>query len=324
MQVRKRKLILHVTNKQGKKLKGAKITIKQTKPYFSLGCATAETILENESYQKWFTSRFPATTFDNEMKWYFTEKTRGHENYTTADTMLAFFKRHGISVRGHNIFWDNPTENLPWVRSLSPEELVEASVNRIVSLMLRYAGKVIAWDVMNENLHFSFFEDRIGENASSIFYSFAQELDPVTTMFMNEYNTLEYPEDLRATPSKYIEKIKEIKGYKGTAIKVVGIGLQGHFGKPNIPYVRACLDVLATTNMPIWLTELDVKRGPHQVSCFYTYTLIGIPPSFQIKGHIFLFLKRLIFSAASLCIIWRKKRSECFMRLFETVIPKSF
>ncbi|XAR53038.1 Endo-1,4-beta-xylanase [Bertholletia excelsa] len=264
--LRKRKVRFHVGNKQEKMIEGAKITIKQTRPHFPLGCALASTILENEDYQNWFTSRFSftATTFDNEMKWYFTEKVRAQENYTIADAMLAFAKKHGVSVRAHNIFWDDPTKNSNWVQSLPPEELLKASMTRIRSIMSRYAGEVIAWDVVNENLHFSFFEDRLGPNASSMFYKIAQGLDYKTTMFLNEYNTLEQPGDLKSTPSQYLKKIRQIRSFPGNEEMVVGIGLESHFGKPNIPYMRATLDILAETKMPIWLTELDVERGPNQ------------------------------------------------------------
>ncbi|XP_059648018.1 endo-1,4-beta-xylanase 4-like isoform X2 [Cornus florida] len=264
--IRKRRVRFHVSNKKGKRLQGVKINIKQTRPHFPLGCATALTILENKAYQNWFTKRFTATTFDNEMKWYFTEEIRGHENYSIPDAMLAFAKQHRISVRGHNIFWDNPKYNMDWVRSMSPKELLSAAMTRMGSIMSRYSGEVIAWDVMNENLHFSFFEDKIGPNASAMFYKIAQALDYETPMFMNEYNTLEYVEDMNSIPAKYVEKLRKIKSFLGNEEMVVGIGLQGHFSEPNIAYMRASLDFLGATKMPIWITELDVERGSNQAT----------------------------------------------------------
>ncbi|XP_059650101.1 endo-1,4-beta-xylanase 4-like [Cornus florida] len=221
--MRTREVRFHVTDKNGKRLKGVKINVKQTRPHFPLGCATALTILENKAYQNWFTKRFTATTFDNEMKWYFTEEIRGHENYSISDAMLAFAKQHRISVRGHNIFWDDPKENMNWIKSLSPKELVNAAVRRMGSIMSRYSGEVIAWDVMNENLHFSFFEDKIGPNASAMFYKIAQALDYKTPMFMNEFNTLEYARDTNAIADKYLEKLREIRSFPGNEEMVVGI-----------------------------------------------------------------------------------------------------
>lgn len=182
--------------------------------------------------------------------------------------MVSFFKGHNIAVRGHNILWDDITKNTIWVKALSPRALWAASMQRIKSVMTRYFGQVIAWDVMNENLHFSFFEDRLGPNASALFYNIASKLDSAT-LFMNEFDTIEHPEIESATPLKYLQKLKEIRSFPGNEELVVGIGLQGHFAKPNIPYMRASLDTFGATKMPIWLTELDVERGPNQVSkCF--------------------------------------------------------
>ncbi|KAF8404640.1 hypothetical protein HHK36_009528 [Tetracentron sinense] len=262
--IRQRKVRFHVADKEGKMVQGAKVSIEQTRPHFPLGCATAETILTNTAYQDWFTARFKVTTFDNEIKWYYTETSRGHENYSIPDAMLAFTKQHGISVRGHNIFWDDPRFQPNWVKSLAPEEFVAAVNNRLDSVVLRYSGQVIGWDVVNENVHFSFFEDKLGVNASAILFQRAQQLDPKTTMFMNEYNTLEYAKDLNGTPAKYLQKLMEIRSFPGNEGLLAGIGLESHFSEPNIPYMRACLDILGATKLPIWLTELDVARGPNQ------------------------------------------------------------
>ncbi|ONH91947.1 hypothetical protein PRUPE_8G145700 [Prunus persica] len=76
-------------------------------------------------------------------------------------------------------------------------------------------GQLIAWDVVNENLHFRFFEDNLGENACAAFYSTAQQLDP-----WHIY--------------------------------------------PNLAYMRSTLDMLGATGFPIWLTEVDVQKGPNQ------------------------------------------------------------
>ncbi|CAK9144963.1 unnamed protein product [Ilex paraguariensis] len=80
---------------------------------------------------------------------------------------------------------------------------------------------------------------------------------------MTQYSDIiEYMNDGASTPTKYLEKIREIKsnGYNG----VLGISLQGHIRTPNLPYMRAAIDQLATARSPIWLTELDVASSPNQ------------------------------------------------------------
>ncbi|XP_077215589.1 endo-1,4-beta-xylanase 5-like [Tasmannia lanceolata] len=256
---RKRKVQLHAIDAQGNSLAGTTISITLTKANFPIGNTISYRILNNVPYQNWFTSRFSVTVFENEMKWYYTEQAPGKENYSVPDAMLAFAQENGISVRGHNIFWNNPKYQPRWVKSLSPDQLRAAAENRITSVVSRYAGKIIGWDVVNENLHFSFYESMLGANASADFFWRAHQLDPGTTMFMNEYNTIEYSNDKTARPENYLEKLRECQDLGPT-----GIGLEGHFGIPNIPYMRSSIDTLAAANLPIWLTEVDVAKIPNQ------------------------------------------------------------
>jgi GH35 family endo-1,4-beta-xylanase len=268
LQLRKSKMSFQITTTANKTaMQGAVVSIKQLKSDFPFGCGMNHNILKYTDYQTWFASRFKVTTFTNEMKWYSTEKIRGRENYTVSDAMLKFAKRHGISVRGHNIFWDDPKYQPDWVKSLSPEHLRKAAAKRINSVVSRYRGQLIAWDVVNENLHFSFFEDKLGENASSEFFSTAQKLDPNAIMFMNEYNTIEYSCDEKASAVNYRKKLQEILQYPGNEGIIAGIGLQGRFGsgQPNLAYMRSSLDILGSTGLPIWLTEVNAADGPNQV-----------------------------------------------------------
>ncbi|KAL9371141.1 hypothetical protein Peur_036281 [Populus x canadensis] len=120
---------------------------------------------------------------------------------------------------------------------------------------------------MNENMNFSFYEDNLGKNASSEYYLRAYQLDPKTKMFLNEFNTIEYSKEIiRASPVNHVKKIKEILSYPGIKGILLGIGIQGHFssGYPNLVYMRSALDILGSTGLPIWLTEVDVQKGPNQ------------------------------------------------------------
>eukprot|EP00257_Ricinus_communis_P022994 XP_015582867.1 uncharacterized protein LOC8262286 isoform X1 [Ricinus communis] len=263
---RKSKVRFQVSYVNKSAVEGAIVSIEQTQPSFPFGCGMNHYIVENLDYQKWFSSRFRYTTFTNEMKWYSNEKKQGKENYTIADAMVKFAKENGICIRGHNIFWDDPKYQPDWVKDLSSDNLRKAAAKRINSVVSRYSGQLIAWDVMNENLHFRFYEDKLGENASAEYYSIAHRLDPSTRLFMNEYNTIEDCQDNAPTPVNYKKKLEEILSYPGNEEILAGIGVQGHFSsaQPNLAYMRASLDILASTGLPIWLTEVDVGRGPNQ------------------------------------------------------------
>ncbi|CAL5377496.1 unnamed protein product [Camellia sinensis] len=260
---RKSSVKLIAMDDKGNPLANAKFSIKQQRPNFPFGCAMNKNILTNTGYQNWFRSRFRVTTFENEMKWYSTEFSRGREDYSVPDAMLRFASTNNIRVRGHNVFWDDPRFQPQWVKSLSSNDLLFAVNKRVNSIVPRYAGKVIAWDVENENLHFRFFESKLGPNASAMFFNDVHRLDPGAMLFLNDYNTIEQSGDVASSPASYLQKFLQIRsgGYRGP----MAIGLESHFSTPNIPYMRAAIDKLGATGLPIWLTEVDIQ-GPNQAT----------------------------------------------------------
>lgn len=154
-----------------------------------------------------------------------------------------------------------PNFNQNWVPALSPQQLSIASDKRVESVVAKYKGEIFHWDVINENLHFNFFESKLGPNASTHFFRLASQFDN-TTLFLNDFFTIEKTYEISA-PANYIKKIKQLRkeGYGGP----LGIGLQGHFSLPIPPYIRSALDMLASAKLPIWITELDVTNTTNQV-----------------------------------------------------------
>ncbi|XP_020093396.1 uncharacterized protein LOC109713646 isoform X2 [Ananas comosus] len=254
---RKRAVTIHVADSQGNRLTGASVLVQQISKDFPFGSAIANTILGNSVYQAWFVERFNAAVFENELKWYATEPVAGMLNYDLADKMLDFVRANHITVRGHNIFWENQEATPSWVRNLTGDDLRSAVKSRIESLMTRYKGEFAHWDVNNEMLHFNFYEQRLGPNASLDFFNTAQLADPLATLFMNEFNVIETCEDIFSSVDSYVSRLKDLKA--GGAL-LEGIGLEGHFSKPNIPLMRATLDKLATLGLPIWFTEVDINN----------------------------------------------------------------
>lgn len=130
--------------------------------------------------------------------------------------------------------------------------------------MNRYRGQFFHWDVLNENLHFNFFESRLGNAVDSRFFQAANRIDGQTTPFLNDYNTIEDRLDAAVSPDKYLQKIQELRrgGYNGP----LGIGVEGHFSvAPDPAYIRSSIDRLASAKLPIWITELDFASNLNQV-----------------------------------------------------------
>ncbi|CAK8569330.1 unnamed protein product [Lathyrus sativus] len=254
---RKRAVTIHVSDTNGMKLQGASVRVEQISKDFPIGSAIAKTILGNTPYQNWFVKRFNAAVFENELKWYATEPHQGRTDYTISDQMMQFVRSNKIVARGHNIFWEDPKYNPAWVLNLTGTELESAVNSRIKSLMNKYKTEFVHWDVSNEMLHFDFYEQRLGPNATFQFFEAAHESDPLATLFMNDFNVVETCNDVKSSVDAYIFKIRELRQH---GVFMDGIGLEGHFTIPNPPLIRAILDKFATLDLPIWLTEIDISK----------------------------------------------------------------
>ncbi|KAL7604449.1 hypothetical protein Lser_V15G17141 [Lactuca serriola] len=254
---RKRAVTIHVSDVNGESIQGAQVIVEQISRDFPFGSAISKTIIGNIPYQKWFLERFNAAVFENELKWCETEPEQGIINYTIPDQMLDFIRANEITVRGHNIFWEDPIYIPSWVQNLTGDALNSAIKSRIQSLMSHYKNQFIHWDVSNEMLHFDFYEQRLGQNVSLEMFKLAHETDPLALLFMNDFNVVETCSDLNSSAAAYAARMREVE--EG-GVMMDGVGLEGHFVTPNLPLIRGVLDQLASLGLPIWLTEVDISN----------------------------------------------------------------
>ncbi|PON90537.1 1,4-alpha-glucan-branching enzyme [Trema orientale] len=183
------------------------------------------------------------------MKWYSTESTQGNEDYSVVDDML------GVHQTTPN---PRPRPQRAVGRPKIPALLGEISLWRATHVLgLRQEAELHHGQLWNSN-------------ASATFYNWAFGADPNTTMFLNEYNTVENPGDRLATPAQYLKKLREIQSFPGNAQEMLGIGLEAHFNSfMNLAYLRSSIDVLAATGLPVWITELDVQSSPNHNQAMY-------------------------------------------------------
>ncbi|CAL9072781.1 unnamed protein product [Musa textilis] len=253
--IRKRDVILKFSGSENEGLVGASLKIKQIDNCFAFGACINRSNIENEEFVDFFLKNFNWAVFGNELKWYHTQSQQGKFNYKDADELLEFCHKHGKQTRGHCIFWEVEDAIQPWVRSLDSGDLMIAVQNRIRGLLSRYKGKFRHYDVNNEMLHGSFYQDRLGKDIRAYMFREAHQLDPSAILFVNDYN-VEDGCDSKSTPEKYIQQILDLQD-RGAPIG--GIGIQGHISHPVGEIICDALDKLAILGLPIWFTELDVS-----------------------------------------------------------------
>lgn len=229
--------------------------VRQIQNEFPIGTCVNRTNIDNEDFVDFFVKHFNWAVFGNELKWYWTEPQQGNLNYKDADDMLALCQKHKIDTRGHCIFWEVEGTVQQWIKSLSKDDLMKAVQNRLTGLLTRYKGKFIHYDVNNEMMHGSFYQDRLGKDIRANMFKTAHQLDPSATLFVNDYH-VEDGCDTRSSPEKYIQHVLDLQEQ---GAPVGGIGIQGHIDSPVGPIVCSALDKLGILGLPIWFTELDVS-----------------------------------------------------------------
>ena len=75
-------------------------------------------------------------------------------NFTITDAIMDYAEANSLEVNGHTLVWGHPgylpdwiaNPPVPWTR----ETLLAVMVDHITTVVTRYAGRVKAWDVVNE------------------------------------------------------------------------------------------------------------------------------------------------------------------------------
>ena len=256
---------------------GTAVSARLVRHHFRFGmCIGGDPASAGPDQQRYF--RFIAENFntlvcENDMKWYATERQRGQVNYDRADALMAFAEKHEMAMRGHCLFWSKPKFVQPWVQELDDAALRVHVESRLESVVKRYKGRLIAWDVNNEMLDGSFFKDRLGDDIRAWMFRRARELDPHVPLHVNEYGILGSDEKT----GQYIDLIRSLQD-RGA---VGGIGVQEHAAERFVPVrgpataeafderkggdvlvpdeVWGRLDRLAELRLPIHLTEISSK-----------------------------------------------------------------
>jgi endo-1,4-beta-xylanase len=240
------------------------------KPIFKIGAAVNNDIVSgiDSTSQNIVIEHFNTITAENVMKAGLINPEPDVFNFGPADDFVAFGIKNNMFIVGHTLVWHNQTP--AWFftnkngKPNNHDEQVERLREHIKTVAGRYAGKVQAWDVVNEvvdndgNYRPTIWVNSIGsgEELVALAFKFAAEFAPNTELYYNDFNAWR--------PEKREGIVRLVKMLKQKGIRIDGVGMQGHWGLnyPKNEYIQKAIDAFAACDVKVMITELDVDVLP--------------------------------------------------------------
>jgi endo-1,4-beta-xylanase len=242
-------------------------TILKEKASFGIGAAVKSADLKGV-YSATVTGHFNQITGEYEMKMEEIWSGDNQYNWSRADALVNFATANKMKVHGHALLWYKtfPT----WFKnanydSATFETNVKAYIETVVN---RYKGKVISWDVANEIFNdngtlrsvdcpvFKTFNDPIAFYGRC--FQYARSTDSDTKLFYNDYSVV-------VAGSKRYSIKQMVNRFKTEGYPIDGLGDQFHYSvNTDKTTIKNGLNDMATTGLLIHISELDLKVNVNQ------------------------------------------------------------
>lgn len=230
-----------------------------------IGAAVNPSRLSEALYADTLSREFNQVEPENALKFGPVHPSATEYNWGPPDSLAAFATAHKMAMRGHTLVWHR--QNPAWVANGEHTSAQLASIlqEHIKAVLGHYAGKVYAWDVVNE----AFNDD--GPMRSTVWFDapgiglkgtgyieqalrWAHAADPQALLFYNDYSA-----EWVNPKSDAIYKMAQ--DFKSRGVPLDGIGLQMHLTVNTQPLsgMEANIKRITDLGLQVQITELDVR-----------------------------------------------------------------
>ena len=238
--------------------------------HITLGTAASAQHLGDQNYTRILGSEFAELEPENEMKFGRVHPQRDRYDFRGADALVSFAAAHGMAVRGHTLVWHQQVPQWVSAGNFSPAELSASLEDHITTVIEHFAGRVYAWDVVNE----AFNDD--GTMRSTLWYDqpgigyagmgtryieqalvWAHAADPNAKLFYNDYGG----EGMNRKSDAIYAMARD---FRQRGVPLDGIGFQAHVDLAyHTPEAMSSfaenLQRFASLGLELHITELDIR-----------------------------------------------------------------
>jgi GH35 family endo-1,4-beta-xylanase len=272
--------------------------------YFLIGNATSPRHIRNAETAEMFKHHYSVITAENDMKPGSIARNRNNFNFSNADALVDWAEENGIKMVGHALLWHEQSADwLTIAEDGGPVTRAEAKANMeeyINAVAGRYAGRIYAWDVVNEaflssvggvpadwksalrtqdsqtqnkpswfQAYANGADASKGESGADFIYDafvFARLADPDALLLYNDFNETE--EGKREAMALMAEDLNEKwksdeRNTEPDRLLVEGLGMQAHYWTNNLhPHgVDLTIQRFIQAGVVVSITELDIPIG---------------------------------------------------------------
>jgi endo-1,4-beta-xylanase len=241
------------------------VSLKADAP-FPLGVCAQTSHFRDKTWLGPVLQHFSQLTPEWEMKMEYIVQDDGSLKFDAPDEIAAFCAERALRLYGTTLVWY--LQKPKWFEGLSGAAFGKAYDDYIRTVVSRYRGKVVGWDVVNEAVaedgngwRSSLWSERLGDfDHMRRAFDQAKAADPDVPLFINDYN-LEY------IPKKLDTFLRLVERLLAAGAPVSGIGCQTHtWVGADTGQLRTTIQALAKFGLPIHISELEVSiiRGTPQ------------------------------------------------------------
>ncbi len=245
-----------------------------------IGAAADPKYLSEPEYSAILGSEFTQLQGENQMKFGLIHprpNTDPHPyDFSAGDALVDFAQNHQMKVRGHTLVWHNQVSKWVTEGNFSSPQLAEILQKHIAAVMSHYAGKIYAWDVVNEafeddgSMRHTIWYDKpgIGDGEGTKYIEqamrWAHAADPNAKLFYNDYDT--------EVINKKSDAIYAMAAdFKKRGVPLDGIGFQTHitlkFDDPTkLASYAKNLERFAKLGLEVQMTEVDIRLSDNSPS----------------------------------------------------------